>query len=221
MSLRNSSTEMSQSQPRRAMGKGQPLSRALTQILRHQAGRYQLEVQPDGYVLVEDLLKVQTLLKFDTDLSRLKEVVRDCPKQRFHLKEVDNKWYIRANQGHSIQGLDDEKLLQPLTIEELKNHDITVCIHGTYLSAWEAIQKCGYLSRMSRQHIHFSAYPYADKKTISGMRGNVQVLLYLDLESALKAGLKFYLSQNRVILSPGDEEGRILTKYIQKIEVLP
>jgi 2'-phosphotransferase len=163
---------------------------------------------------------VPTLLKFQPNLDLLKEIVENCPKQRFNLKEVNNKWYIRANQGHSIQSIDDEKLLQPLTIEELRDQDITVCIHGTYLSAWEGIQKCGYLSRMSRQHIHFSAYPYGGKKTISGMRGNVQVLLYLDLESALRDGLKFYLSQNRVILSPGDVEGRILIKYIKEIKVL-
>lgn len=52
------------------------------------------------------------------------------------------------------------------------------------------------------------------------MRGNVQILLYLDLESALRDGLKFYLSQNRVILSPGDEEGRIAIKYVKATEVL-
>jgi RNA:NAD 2'-phosphotransferase (TPT1/KptA family) len=181
----------------------QKLSLALTQILRHQAERYQLEIRPDGYILIDDLLKVPTLIKFHPDLSLLQEVVKNCPKQRFDLRELDHKWYIRANQGHSIQSIEDEKLLQPLTVEELKDQDITVCIHGTYMSAWEEIQKCGYLSKMSRQHIHFSAYPYGDKKTISGMRGNVQVLLYLDLESALRDGLKFYLSQNRVILSLG------------------
>ena len=60
----------------------------------------------------------------------------------------DNKLYIRAVQGHTIQIINEEELLEeikePFTIEEV--------VHGTYLNCIEAIMKTG-LSRMARNHI--------------------------------------------------------------------
>lgn len=95
--------------------------------------------------------------------------------------------------------------------------EVSNVIHGTYLRNLDAIKSTG-LSRMNRNHVHFS-YDLPNSKTvISGIRSSAEVFVYIDLAKALSEGLKFYKSANGVILSPGDENGIIEPKYFQKIE---
>lgn len=102
-------------------------------------------------------------------------------------------------------------MLEITNPKELEN-----CIHGTYLRHWESIKKQG-LSRMNRQHIHFTtAYVGADT-VISGMRSNCQLAIHINTDKALKEGLKFYQSANGVILTEGDEKGFLLPKYFLKV----
>lgn len=49
------------------------------------------------------------------------------------------------------------------------------------------------------------------------MRGSSQVLIYVDLEKALLAGIKFYLSDNGVVLSKGDETGYLQPKFFKRV----
>lgn len=70
---------------------------------------------------------------------------------------------------------------------------------------------------MGRTHIHFTTGLSSDNTVISGMRRSCEVLIYLDLENALKDGFKFYVSANGVILSPGNTNGYIPSKYFKKI----
>lgn len=49
------------------------------------------------------------------------------------------------------------------------------------------------------------------------MRTSAQVLVYLDLEAALKDGVVFEKSSNNVILSPGDADGFVLKKYFKAV----
>lgn len=68
--------------------------------------------------------------------------------------------------------------------EELPNRWV---VHGTYHSALAYIKSQG-LSHMSRNHIHFSPYEPGDSRIISGLRGNVQVLIYVDVDRAIAGG---------------------------------
>lgn len=49
------------------------------------------------------------------------------------------------------------------------------------------------------------------------MRNSAQVLICIDLERAIAGGLKFYLSDNGVILSEGNEAGVITPTYFAKV----
>lgn len=53
---------------------------------------------------------------------------------------------------------------------------------------------------------------------ISGMRNTSTVLIYLDLAKALDAGLEFGISENGVVLSAGDGDKVISTKFFRKVE---
>jgi 2'-phosphotransferase len=66
------------------------------------------------------------------------------------------------------------------------------------------------------------------------MRSSAQVYIYLDMEKALQGlisnchyllksfnlldGFKFFLSTNNVILSPGDDNGFIPSRYFRSVE---
>ena len=57
-----------------------------------------------------------------------------------------------------------------------------------------------------------------DRFRFQGMRQSSQVLIYVDLESALDAGLKFYISKNGVVLTPGNEHGFLAPEFFMKVE---
>ena len=48
------------------------------------------------------------------------------------------------------------------------------------------------------------------------MRKSVQVAIFINMKKAMNAGIKFYLSKNGVILSPG-LDGIIESKFFEKI----
>lgn len=70
---------------------------------------------------------------------------------------------------------------------------------------------------MTRQHIHLAKGTPQDASVISGLRKNVQVYIYIDLQKSLNDGLKFYESENGVILTPGNANGFLEPKYFSKV----
>jgi 2'-phosphotransferase len=50
------------------------------------------------------------------------------------------------------------------------------------------------------------------------MRYSSQVLIFIDLEKALAAGIKFYLSANGVVLTKGNQEGVLPPEFFSRVE---
>ena len=139
---------------------------------------------------------------------------------------------IRANQGHSL-AVDNEGLLTSLSLEKREELP-SVVVHGTNFVAWSAIVASGGLKPMGRNHVHFATGLPAGFETghddgqglverseapvISGMRKSSTVLIYLDLFKALEDGLKFFVSENGVVLGEGGESGVIGVKYFRLVE---
>ena len=92
---------------------------------------------------------------------------------------------------------------------------------------------------MGRNHIHFASglpagfTPFSNSTpgetaeggekeatapVISGMRKNSSVLVYVDIDAALAAGIKFFLSENGVILTEGDEKGLLSYEFFKRVE---
>jgi len=219
------------------------LSKALSWVLRHGAPSIGLNISTDGYIPIAAILLSDTrgLKKFTEDDVR--KVVASNDKQRFSLSERqiiissdDRKKYsfvvstddsnncasvkalcIRANQGHSIQGIVAEDLLTPIPSEELKNLDIIV--HGTNKYAWEKYIYNEGLKRMNRNHIHFApGLPQSNSHVISGMRKDCEIHIFVDGAKCAKDSVKFYRSTNGVILTPGiDNEGTLPVDYFSSI----
>ena len=189
-------------------------SRTLSRILRHDARRRGIFIDPSGFVAVANLLRQPELRS--TTLADLRAIVATCPKQRFGLeRRRDSEWWIRANQGHSLTGIRAEELCTKITLTTAGRYRSVV--HGTTRAAWHSIRGSG-LHRMQRQHVHFGqGPPSAGSGPGTGVRNSSQVLVYIDLSAALGAGIPFYVSANGVILSPGEgTTGTVPVKYFSK-----
>ncbi|XP_023729257.1 uncharacterized protein LOC111876934 [Lactuca sativa] len=196
------------------------LGRLLTRILRHMASELNLKMRSDGYVKVQDLLRLNMKTAANVSITShtfddIKEAVRLDNKQRFSLLEENGELLVRANQGHTLMLVETKRLLKPI----LSPKEYPVCIHGTYKEKLNSILESG-LKRMKRLHVHFSFGLPTDNEVISGMRRDVNILIYLDVRKAIKGGMKLYISDNKVILTEGFE-GVVPVKYFERIESWP
>ena len=108
--------------------------------------------------------------------------------------------------------------IEEITLENMDslNIDIGSILHGTYYKSWSLIKQRG-LNKMRRLHIHFAKGLPQDGNVVSGMRTTCELVIYLDILAALNAGLKFYLSENGVILTPGDNEGYLDKRFFSSV----
>lgn len=207
------------------------LSHSLSWALRHAGPELQLTMTPDGFCPVQEILECShPKLKGCWSLQDIQQVVETNDKQRFQLElrpardyrrpttdgavngasmaSEENILCIRANQGHSIKGIDPNLLLRRLSPEELA--ELPMIVHGTYSEPWKTIQQQG-LSKMKRNHIHFaSGVPNEGNAVISGMRRSCTVIIYLDAAKCAQDGIEFFTSDNGVILTAGLENKGIL-----------
>lgn len=185
------------------------LSKMLSYALRHGAQELGLAMRPSGYVELTQLLALPLFRSFTRE--QVEEVVRTNSKKRFTMTTdpTGQVAYIRANQGHSLQIVTDDELLTPME----DPNEIDRCIHGTYLKFWPSILEHG-LSRMTRNHIHFTPLETVAGEIVSGMRATCDLLLYIDFPKALADRIRFYRSSNGVVLSPGQgDTGAISATY--------
>ncbi|KAG7358481.1 phosphotransferase KptA/Tpt1 domain containing protein [Nitzschia inconspicua] len=215
----------------------QKLSRALSWALRHNAQTIGLTIREDGYVPVQEILDCRhsKIANTKPTLEAIQEVVNGNDKQRFKLdyqprhlfypcekedsttnaNDNDNNMIlcIRANQGHSMSFINPDLLLRQLSPDELRS--LPCIVHGTYVDAWNAIQKQG-LSKMNRTHIHFAAGLPDHAHVISGMRKSATVYIYVDAAKCADDGITFYQSDNGVLLSEGID-GMLPTMYFSRV----
>lgn len=161
-------------------------------------------------------------------LADVQDVVATNEKQRFALKPKSaaadgaslpsstsaSDYLIRANQGHSIK-IESASLLVP--VSAAAGNIPARVVHGTYYAFWEPIVEAGGLKVMGRNHIHCSSGT-PEEGVVSGMRRDAQLLIEIDLEASLEAGIAWWLSDNGVILTEGDEHGVLGARFFKLVE---
>lgn len=159
------------------------ISRSISQVLRHDPGRVGLQLDPGGWVGVDELLKA--LAAHGNPLSRadLEEIVATSDKQRFGIAEDK----IRANQGHSIE----------VDLGLVPKTPPPVLYHGTGAATAAVIQASG-ISKMSRQQVHLSAD--TGTATRVGARHGRPVIFGVRAADLHAAGGVFFESDNHVWL---------------------
>lgn len=164
------------------------ISKAVSHALRHEPWLYELELDAEGWVDVDALLRALRNIRAEwTHLSTadLAEVIGSSPKKRHEL--IDGK--VRALYGHSLPGLISKKeALPPETL-----------FHGTSPAALNAIRDGGLLP-MGRQYVHLS--PNLDVARAVGLRkSRSPQILSIDTRSAIEGGVCFYYGNEHVWLS--------------------
>jgi 2'-phosphotransferase len=219
------------------------ISKKLSWLLRHGAEEEGLQLGEGGYANLQEVLNNRKIRGLKPTFEEVKQIVQENDKQRFTLKPVTENeddetsgslsdkpkdWLIRANQGHSLK-VESEGLLKPIT-EENKPE---TAVHGTTHAAWPLIVPSGGLKPMGRNHVHFASGLPAGFKSIvetdtssdtaaapviSGMRKSSTLLMFLDVDKALAAGLKLWVSDNGVILSEGNSDGLVPLELFKRVE---
>ena len=179
------------------------ISRTMTKILRHEL--YEYNHDEEGFVDLNLILKSDKIFN-EVNLDDVKKIVDTDNKSRFSLKIKGKKIFIRANQGHSSGNLNDDNMMI------LLNKQIPGCYHATYKNNLDSIKKNG-ISKMKRKHIHIAESDQAK----SGKRSSCNVKILINMELAINDGIKFYRSENGVILTEGDQNGLLLPKYFLDI----
>ncbi|XP_061692115.1 tRNA 2'-phosphotransferase 1 isoform X2 [Syngnathoides biaculeatus] len=165
----------------------------------------------DGYLFVEDILAHPQFHSYKLD--DVERVVATNDKQRFKIRAhpEDGRMQIRANQGHTLQVKDLE--LKPVLAG---SPDCPAeAVHGSYMHNWSSIQQHG-LSRMRRTHIHLAPGLPQENGVISGMRRDCDLVIFIDVPKALADGIEFFWSENRVLLTTGNFEGKLPPVYFSR-----
>lgn len=176
------------------------LSKEISYALRHAPWEYELELDSEGFVPVDQLLTaINEGEKYGRPITKsdLEYIIENSDKKRHEI--YDDK--IRALYGHSTpMRISKETIIPP---DQL--------YHGTTHKALETIMNDG-LKPMSRQYVHLSV----DTDTafqVGKRRDNKPVILTIDSIKAHNDGISFYKGNDKVILAD-----YIPVKYISVLQ---
>lgn len=151
------------------------ISKLISLLLRHDPQRAGLELDPAGWIEVDELLSGMRRLGVGISRGELEDVVRGGDKPRFELRGDR----IRARYGHSVEvDLAYEPAPPP-----------PVLYHGTTATRVVSIQREG-ISPRERQQVHLSG----DVETAAavGARHGRAVVLAVDARSMAEDGATFH-----------------------------
>lgn len=164
------------------------LSRVMSHALRHQPWVYELELDEEGWVLLDELLT--SLRRLGPDWAGLDrgdiELMIERSGKRRHELAGDR---VRALYGHSVPG----RLLKA------GGEPPPRLFHGTSESAWAAIQAGGLLP-MGRQYVHLSV-DVATAEQIGRRKSPRPIILAVDAQAAHDAGVRFLIGNDAVWLA--------------------
>lgn len=164
------------------------LSKEISYALRHAPWEYELELDEEGFVPIEQLLHaINESGTYDRQVTRadLEEIIRTSDKKRHEI--VGDR--IRALYGHSV----------PMSIRKEPGTPPDILYHGTNEFAMKAIAEKGLLP-MSRQYVHMSVDTDM-AKAVAKRRKGLAVILQIDTVKAREAGVEFYVGNDKVWLA--------------------
>ncbi len=162
------------------------ISKRLSYVLRHAPQTIDLELEENGWVQVDLLLRQFAKNGVKVDREKLNEVVGTNDKQRFEFSEDGSR--IRARQGHSVE--------VDLGYEAKEPPEFLW--HGTAERNLKSISVNG-LHKASRHHIHMSEN--RELMLEVGRRHGKATLVKIDALNMHKAGHEFFLTDNAVWLT--------------------
>lgn len=174
------------------------LSKEISYALRHAPWEYELEMNEEGWVPVEQLLDALHRTEKWSNICEadLSEMIEKSEKKRHEL--VGGK--IRAFYGHSMQ----------MKILKEDKMPPNVLYHGTARRFVESISKNGLLPQ-SRQYVHLSQ-DIETAENVGKRHDDKPCILIIDAKTAWNDGIKFYFGNEKVWLADA-----IPSRYIKNM----
>lgn len=157
-------------------------SKCLSYALRHNPGKFGIELDSEGWVDIDVLCKALEMHEPRAYVTKkgIEDIIASSEKKRFEIN--GNK--IRATYGHSIEQ----------KIEYTPQEPPTFLYHGTARRAMESIVREG-LKPMSRQYVHLSS-DIATAQRVGKRHDGCPVILIIEAIRMHKDGFKFYHTGN-------------------------
>ncbi|APD08050.1 putative RNA 2'-phosphotransferase [Flavobacteriaceae bacterium UJ101] len=179
------------------------LSKTISHALRHKLELYNLKLNKEGWVELEQL--IQSLKKADykeykvLSIEDIEEVIKTSQKKRFEMKNGQ----IRAFYGHSI----DQKMVKESTLPP------DILYHGT-IKANEPLILEGGLKPMNRQYVHLSEHIEEAELVAKRRKNKETIILTIKAEEAFSNGIAFYKEGQGIWLAD-----QIPADYIKIIDI--
>lgn len=180
------------------MKKIQELSKEVSYALRHAPWEFNLQMDEEGWVLVEQLVCALNRLEKWKNISEIDlcEVVEKSEKKRHEIKNGR----IRAVYGHSI----------PVKIVKEEKRPPEMLYHGTARRFLPSIKEKGLLP-LGRQYVHLSQN-IEDAQNVGRRHDDKPCILLIDAQRAWNEGVRFYIGNEDVWLAE-----QIPTVYIKEM----
>lgn len=158
------------------------ISKTLSFILRHNPEEFNLTMDDYGWVNVQNLVNALNI-----NIAMLVSIVNEDKKGRYTFNEDSS--LIRATQGHS----------RPVILSHINIVEVFEPVyHGTTTRFLDSILKDGLLPG-TRQYVHMA---YDFKQALeTGARHGKPVVLTVNVNQAIKDGIKFIKSDNGYVLT--------------------
>jgi putative RNA 2'-phosphotransferase len=176
------------------------LSVFLCYVLRHDSDGIGVDIDDQGWVLIDDLLTKANASGKQIDRQTLDEIVKKDSKKRYGITADGLK--IRCVQGHSNPKV---KIKRAVQVPK------TILYHGTATKNVAAILKSGILPR-TRHEVHLSET--IETAIEVGARHGTPVVLEVDAKALYAAGKTFTRADNGVWLVD-----QVPARYIREIDV--
>ncbi|CAB3747140.1 RNA 2'-phosphotransferase [Burkholderia puraquae] len=163
------------------------ISRFLSYLLRHAPQTIGLQLDPEGWADIDELITGATRYGHPLDRATLEIVCATNDKQRFALSDDGRR--IRAVQGHSTPVV--QRRYPPVQPPER-------LYHGTATRFLDSIRAQG-LKPGARHHVHLS--PDIRTALAVGTRYGVPVILEVDAQRMHRQGHTFFVAENGVWLT--------------------
>ena len=180
------------------MNKLEELSKEISYALRHAPWEYELEMNEEGWVPVEQLLDALHRTEKWSSICEadLNEMIEKSEKKRHEF--ADGK--IRAFYGHSM----------PMKILKEDKMPPNVLYHGTARRFLGSINENGLLPQ-SRQYVHLSQ-DIETAENVGRRHDDKPCILIIDAKTAWNDGVKIYFGNEKVWLADA-----IPSRYIRKM----
>lgn len=175
-------------------------SKRLSLVLRHKPEVIGIRLDKNGWANVNEILAG---LKIDR--NTLEKIVSEDLKGRYSFDE--NKTKIRANQGHSVSGVE---------IEMEKPYPPEFLYHGTATRFLEQIMRDG-LKPMKRQYVHISQDFETAVKV--GARHGKPAVLVIRAQEFVDDGNELFLSANGVWQAKSVPVKYFSIRYVDEKEI--